>query len=160
MLTIRQVLGNKQKLHNILMTNHFHLFLRPTKSEDLSRGMRWLMTTHVSRYHRHYKTSGHVWQGWYKSFIVQEDDHLLNVARYIEGNPVRAAMAASATGWRWSSHKERTGASNRKILAEFPIVLPTNWTAYIDVELTINEIERLRRSVNRQSRYHFLRRRW
>src|ERR671922_923371 len=57
-----------------LMTNHFHLLLRPSKAEDLSRGMQWLMTSHVRRYHRHYGTSGHVWQGRYKSFIVQEDD--------------------------------------------------------------------------------------
>jgi putative transposase len=134
-----------------LMTNHFHLLLQPAKAEDLSRGMQWLMTTHVRRYHRHYRTSGHVWQGRYKSFIVQEDGHLLTVARYIEGNPVRASMAASAIAWPWSSHKERTRAADRKILAEFPVELPSNWTEYVDRALTRDEVERLRRSVNRQA---------
>jgi putative transposase len=136
-----------------LMPNHFHLLLQPVKSEDLSRSLQWLMTTHVRRYHRHYKTSGHVWQGRYKSFIVQEDNHLLTVARYIEGNPVRGAMTASAEAWHWSSHKERTGAADRKILSEFPVVLPANWTEYVDMALTSNEVERLRRSVNRQAPY-------
>jgi putative transposase len=136
-----------------LMTNHFHLLLKPIKSENLSRGMQWLMTSHVRRYHRHYKSSGHVWQGRYKSFIVQEDDHLLTVARYIEGNPVRAAMVASAKNWPWSSHTERTEGAERKILSEFPVVLPINWTEYVDMALTSTEVEKLRRSVNRQAPY-------
>jgi REP-associated tyrosine transposase len=62
-----------------LMSNHFHLLLQPPKAEDLFKSMQWLMTSHVRRYHRHYGTSGHVWQGRYKSFIVQEDDQLLTV---------------------------------------------------------------------------------
>jgi len=136
-----------------LMTNHFHLLLQPAKAEDLSKGMQWLMTSHVRRYHRHYGTSGHVWQGRYKSFIVQEDDHLMTVARYIEGNPVRASMAASAKDWHWSSHNERAGVTDQKTLAEFPVALPANWTEYVDTALTSSEIERLRRSVNRQAPY-------
>jgi putative transposase len=136
-----------------LMTNHFHLLLQPSKAEDLSKGIQWLMTSHVRRYHRHYGTSGHVWQGRYKSFIVQDDDHVMTVARYIEGNPVRAAMAASAMDWEWSSHSERAGVTDRKILAEFPFALPTNWTEYVDIALTSSEIERLRRSINRQAPY-------
>ena len=154
-----ELLAKVQELYGVnilaycLMTNHFHLLLQPTIAEDLSRGMQWLMTSHVRRYHRHYGTSGHVWQGRYKSFIVQEDDHLMTVARYIEGNPVRASMVASARDWNWSSHKERADATDRKILAEFPVALPANWTEYVDAALTSSEIERLRRSVNRQAPY-------
>jgi putative transposase len=73
-----------------LMPNHFHMTVTPRKGEELSRWMQWLMTSHVRRYHRHYDSSGHIWQGIYKSFIVQEDSHLLMLLRYIEGNPVRA----------------------------------------------------------------------
>lgn len=72
-----------------LMSNHFHLLLSPEKADDLSKFMQWFMTSHVRRYHRHYRSSGHVWQGRYKSFIVENDLHLLTVVRYIEGNPVR-----------------------------------------------------------------------
>jgi len=46
--------------------------------------MQWLSTIHVRRYHRHYGGSGHVWQGRYKAFPIQEDEHLLSVMRYIE----------------------------------------------------------------------------
>lgn len=134
-----------------LMSNHFHLLLRPARAEELSKGMQWLMTSHVRRYHRHYGTSGHVWQGRYKSFIVQDDEHLLTVVRYIEGNPVRAGMTTSARDWQWSSHTERIGVENRKMLTNLPYTLPANWTKYVDTAMTSSEIERLRRSVNRQA---------
>lgn len=136
-----------------LMANHFHLLLQPSRAEDLSKWMQWLMTSHVRRYHRHYGTSGHVWQGRYKSFIVQDDDHLLTVVRYIEANPVRAEMTASAKDWQWSSHTERVAETNRRILAALPNTLPANWTQYVDTAMTSSEIERLRRSVNRQAPY-------
>lgn len=74
-----------------LMPNHFHLVMMPEKGEELSRWMQWLMTSHVRRYHRHYGSSGHIQQGRFKSFIIQRDEHLSTVMRYVEGNPVRAA---------------------------------------------------------------------
>lgn len=95
-----------------LMTNHFHLLLRPERGEGLSKWMQWLMTSHVHRYHRHYGTSGHIWQGRFKSFIVQQDDHLLAAMRYVEGNPVRAGMVPSARQWPWSSLRENLGTGS------------------------------------------------
>lgn len=71
---------------------HFHLLVQPAESEDLSKWMRWLMTSHVRRYHRHYGSSGHIWQGRFKSFVVEGDNHLLTAMRYVEGNPVQAGM--------------------------------------------------------------------
>src|SRR5438132_4001899 len=62
-----------------LMPNHFHLVLWPQRDNDLSRWMQWLLTTHVRRYHEHYHTSGHIWQGRFKAFPIQEDEHLLTV---------------------------------------------------------------------------------
>jgi putative transposase len=69
-----------------LMPNHFHMVLMPDRAEHLSKMMQWLMTSHVRRYHRHYGTSGHIWQGRYKSFLIQKDSHLLTVLRYVESN--------------------------------------------------------------------------
>jgi len=66
----------------------------------------------------------HVWQGRYKSFMVQEDSHLLMVLRYIEGNPVRAKMVDSAKEWRWSSHNEVIGVNKRGLVEKAPIELP------------------------------------
>ncbi len=62
-----------------LIPNHFHMVLKPEKAEELSKFMQWSMTSHVRRYHRHYGTTGHVWQGRFKSFIIREDNHLLTV---------------------------------------------------------------------------------
>jgi putative transposase len=75
---------------------------RHPEGVELSRFMQWLTTSHVRRYHRHYQTSGHVWQVRFKSFIIQEDAYLLTVARYIEGNPLRARLVNPAREWRWS----------------------------------------------------------
>ena len=135
-----------------LIPNHFHLLVAPEAAEDLSKLMQWLMTSHVRRYHQHYRTSGHIWQGRFKSFIVQDDSHLLTVVRYIEGNAVRAGLVPSSIQWKWSSHYERVGGV-REILSGLPIALPDDWTKYVDEPQTDSELEKLRRSVNRQTPY-------
>lgn len=76
------------------------------------------MTSHVRRYHRHYGTSGHIWQGRFKSFIVQGDSHLLTVVRYIEGNADRAGLTPSATQWKWSSRSQQVMAAKDRLLGE------------------------------------------
>jgi putative transposase len=85
------------------MPNYFHLAVWPTGDGDLGRYMQWLLTSHVRRYHRHYGSSGHVWQGRFKAFPIQEDHHLIAILRYIERNPVRAGLVGRAEDWRWSS---------------------------------------------------------
>ena len=82
-----------------LLPNHFHLALWPRDDGDLSRWMHWLMTTHVRRYLRHYRSSGHVWQGRFKGFPAEEDEHLLTMLRYIERNPLRAGLVERAEAW-------------------------------------------------------------
>ena len=65
--------------------------------------MQWLMTAHVRRYHRHYKGSGHVWQGRFKAFPVQDDEHFLLVCRYVERNALRAGLVRRAEDWTWGA---------------------------------------------------------
>lgn len=108
-------------------------------------------SSHVRRYHRHYGTSGHVWQGRYKSFVVQEDGHLLTVIRYIEGNPVKANIVASATDWKWSSHLFRSMEGSS--LGGLPIELPSQWTEYVNTPLTESELDKLQNSMDRQTPY-------
>jgi len=86
-----------------LMPNHFHLVLEPAHQAALSQFMQWLLTSHVRRYHKHYGSSGHIWQGRFKSFPVQRDEHLTTVLRYVLQNPVRAGLSNTAEEWRWSS---------------------------------------------------------
>lgn len=84
-----------------LMPNHFHLVLWPREDEELSRYMQWLMTSHVRRHHRHYGTNGHIWQGRFKAFPIEQDEHLLAVLRYVERNPVRAKSLPIRKARRW-----------------------------------------------------------
>jgi putative transposase len=86
-----------------LMPNHFHFVVEPTHENMLSQFMQWLLTSHVRRYHKHYGGSGHIWQGRFKSFPVQRDEHLITALRYVLQNPVRAGLSSTAQEWRWSS---------------------------------------------------------
>src|SRR5258708_3552781 len=88
--------ANMRLIGYCLMRNHFHLAVWPRKNGDLSAYMGWLLTAHVRRYHQHYHSSGHVWQGRYRAFPISEDTHLLGVLRYIERNPVRAGLVERA----------------------------------------------------------------
>jgi putative transposase len=136
-----------------LMPNHFHIVVKPERGEELSKWMQWLMTSHVRRYHKHYGSSGHVWQGRFKSFMIQNDAHLLMVLRYIEGNPVRAQLVSSAKEWIWSSHGERTGEKRQILIDDIPMELPGDWERYLNEPLTGKELEKIRQSANRQSPY-------
>jgi putative transposase len=86
-----------------LMPNHFHIVVRPHHDGDLGRWVQWLLTAHARRYHRHYGTTGHVWQGRFKAFPIQDDGHLVTVLRYVERNALRAELVSRAEDWKWSS---------------------------------------------------------
>ena len=72
-----------------LMTNHFHLLLSPEPGQSVGRIMQSLSVAHTWRYHRTQGSVGHVWQGRFKSPVIEDDDHALVVLRYIEANPLR-----------------------------------------------------------------------
>lgn len=134
-----------------LMPNHFHLVLRPYDDGDLSRWMQWLMTAHVRRYHRHYHGDGHVWQGRFKAFPVQADDHLTTVLRYVERNPLRAALVERAEQWRWSSLAARSRRPPLRFPDASPVKLPRNWTELVNRPQTEAEVSAVRRSLERGS---------
>ena len=131
-----------------LMPNHFHLVLWPHHDGDLSRWMQWLLTAHVRRYHRHYGGSGHVWQGRFKAFPIQADEHYLAVLRYVERNPLRARLVRSAQNWRWSSLRQRTPGTE-SILSPGPVPLPTTWLQLVQQPHTEAELAALRTSIQR-----------
>jgi putative transposase len=133
-----------------LMPNHFHLLLVPQREESLSRLMQWVMTSHVRYYHKKNKTSGHIWQGRYKSFIVQKENYYLSLLRYIEANALRAKLVNDAQDWFYGSLRERTN-HERHLLHEPLIELPMDWTLHVNTPLKENELESVRNSVNRQS---------
>ena len=89
----------------IAMPNHWHFVVQPTSDNQVSEFFRRLTVTPTMRWHAHYKTSGsgHLYQGRFKSFPVQSDDHFLWVMRYVERNALRANLVESAEDWQWGS---------------------------------------------------------
>jgi len=137
-----------------LMPNHWHLVLWPVHDGDLGRFIQRLTTTHVRRWHLDRQTvgSGHLYQGTYKSFPIEDDDHLLTVLRYVERNPVRPTLVARAEQWRWSSfwrwlHPDDD--KDRPALSAWPIARPADWKARVNRALTMKELDTLRVSVVR-----------
>jgi putative transposase len=138
----------------VLMPNHWHFLLRPKGDSDLSAFCRWLAHTHSMRWHAHYHTSGtgHIYQGRFKSFCVEGDEHLYTVARYIERNPLRANLVSSAEHWRWSSLWRRVHGDEEEpgpFLGRWPRPLPADWVEQVHAPQTEAELEALRRSMQR-----------
>lgn len=92
-----------------LMTNHYHLLIE-TLDANLSKGMRQLNGVYTQRFNRNYQRVGHLFQGRYKSILVDKDSYLLELCRYIVLNPVRAkGMVDHPSEWQWSSYHETIG---------------------------------------------------
>lgn len=91
-----------------LMSNHYHLLIE-TPDANLSRGMRHLNGAYTQRFNRTHARVGHVTQGRFKSILVEKDSYLLELARYVVLNPVRAKMVRSARDWKWSSYRATAG---------------------------------------------------
>jgi putative transposase len=140
-------------LADCLMPNHFHLLLWPRADGDLSRFMRWLTLTHTQRRHAHRRTAGtgHLYQGRFKSFPVQSDEHFLTVCRYVERNALRADLVGRAEDWRWGSLRARRAGESgeRPALSPWPIDRPRDWRARVNRPFGPDEEEAVRRSIRR-----------
>jgi putative transposase len=132
-----------------VMPNHFHLALWPYRDGDLSRWMQWLLTAPVRRYHRWHESSGHVWQGRFKAFPIEQDGHLLTVLRYVERNPVRAGLVTRAEEWRWSSASLWRESTPETHVHAGPVTRPTPWLAWVNEAVADSDVEQIRASVNR-----------
>jgi REP element-mobilizing transposase RayT len=91
-----------------LMSNHYHLLVQ-TPDGNLSKGMRQLNGVYTQTYNRRHHITGHLFQGRYKSILVDEDNYLLELSRYIVLNPVKAGMVKHPGQWKWSSYRAMTG---------------------------------------------------
>lgn len=89
----------------VLMTNHVHLLLTPQKTTSASLLMKHLGQRYVQYINRNYRRSGTLWEGRFRSCLTQSEDYVLACYRYIELNPVRAAMVERPEEYRWSSYR-------------------------------------------------------
>lgn len=136
-----------------LMPNHWRLVLWPLRDGDLSRFMAWLTLTHTQRWHAHRHTtgSGHVYQGRFKSFLVQTDAHLVTVCRYVERNARRAQLVERAEQWRWGSLWRRASGQGSPGLRldDGPVARPSPWVEWVNAAETDAELRAVRQSVVR-----------
>jgi len=136
-----------------VMPNHWHLVVWPREDGELSRFVGWLTLTHTQRWHAYREStgSGHVYQGRFKSFPVQDDDHLFAVARYVERNALRAKLTPRAEQWRWGSLWRwlHGSAVDKRLLAAWPTPRKPGWVDYVNAPQTEAELIAVRHSVQR-----------
>lgn len=102
------------------MTNHYHLLIE-TPEANLAQGMRQINGVYTQRLNRAHDRVGHVFQGRYKAILVERESYLLELARYVVLNPLRAKMVRQLENWRWSSYLATCGQ------VESPAWLQTDW---------------------------------
>lgn len=87
----------------VLMTNHYHILLK-TEKANLSASMQWFGVTYSRRYNIRHGRSGHLFQGRFKSFLIENDAYLMRLSCYIHRNPLRAGMTERLADYKWSSY--------------------------------------------------------
>lgn len=107
----------------VLMSNHVHLLLTPRDADSASRFMKQVGQRYVQYVNRTHGRSGGLWEGRFRSCLVEEERHLLNCYRYIELNPVRAGMASRPEDYPWSSHVANVGRYPDPMLKPHPLYL-------------------------------------
>ena len=138
-----------------LMPNHWHLLLWPSGDEDLSEYMRWLQVTHTQRWNLSHGTTGlgPLYQGRFKSFPVEADDHFYTVCRYVERNALRANLVSKAENWRWGSLWQTTSQNYAVDFAAWPVPRPSLWTDHVNAPQSANELTALRECLLRGRPY-------
>lgn len=141
----------------VIMPNHWHFLLYPKEDGDLGLFVHQISNTHTRQVKSRTKTigTGPLYQGRYKSFIIQQDDHFLAVLKYIERNPVRSGLVINAEDWRWGSawHRVYGVPEQKRFLADSPVELPANYRRWINSPESSKELEEIRFSVNKSKPY-------
>lgn len=162
-LAFESILGEVQEripmriLAWCLMPNHWHLVLWPELDGSLSDYMRLVTLIHTQRWHARRTTAGtgHLYQGRFKSFVVQQDAHFLAACRYVERNALRANLVQRAEQWRWGSlWRACQGLEVQPPrLARWPVTRPRDWVEHVNRPASVLELEALRQCAQRGKPY-------
>jgi len=133
------------------MKNHWPMVLSPRVDGGMSAFVGWVTLTHTQRYHAHHGTAGygHVYQGRYKSFPVQDDEHFHVVCRYVERNALTAKVVKRAEAYRWGSLYNWLGGESAIQLAPWPVRRLPRWVERVNAALSAKEQKALRHCVAR-----------
>lgn len=141
----------------VLMTNHVHLLATPQFDDGISQMMQALGRYYVRYFNRQYKRSGTLWEGRFKSSLVDSDRYFLVVSRYIELNPVRANMVAHPSQYTWTSYHHNAEMKPIKMIKPHDLYLglgvtprlrAQNYSALFKTELPDYEIKEIRCAIN------------
>ena len=137
------------------MPNHWHFVLWPERDGDLSRFMQRMANMHVQRWQRAKLRVGygHLYQGRFKSFPIEGDEHFYAVVRYVERNALRAGLVQRAEDWRWGSLHQRTRKVPGPLLCRWPSPEPCDWSEQVNLPQTEAELDAIRRCLRRGSPY-------
>ena len=140
-----------------VMPNHWHFVVQPKTKTQVTEFFRWLTHTHTMRWHAHYHTegTGHLYQGRFKTFPIEEDQHLLAVLRYVERNPLRASLCEKAEDWKYTSLWRRSNGDQHSptLLSDWPIPRPRQWISMVNRPQNENEENAIRKSLKKGCPY-------
>jgi len=158
---VERAAGDVELLAYCVMGNHWHLVVRTTRDGALSPFMKWLTLTHTQRYQVAHDSvgDGPVYQGRFKSFLIEQDRHFLTVARYVERNAARAGLVERAEDWRWGSlwrwrqSDPPSDDAPALRLSRWPIPggRPKQWLRTVNTPLNENELAAMRRCAHRST---------
>jgi putative transposase len=142
----------------VFMTNHVHLLVTPRTEAAVAKLMQSLGRQYVQYFNKTYRRSGTLWEGRYKSCIVQTSEHLLQCYRYIELNPVRAGIVVNPSEYAWSSYRANAFGKISSLitphneyiqLGNTPEERQTHYRELFRFHLEPNEVDNIRKSVNK-----------
>ena len=140
-----------------IMPNHFHLVLYPENEGDLSSFMGWITNTHTRRWHTQKGTvgQGHLYQGRYKSFICQDDNHFITLVKYVEQNALKAKLVKKAEDWKWSSawRRENGTIKQKKLLSPWPVSKPKDYLSWLNTILQKEKEETIEKTIIKSNPY-------
>ena len=124
MLSLLQANAQEQQVQihaYVLMSNHLHLLLTPLQNDSLPKMMQAVGRSYVLYFNKRHGRSGTLWEGRYRSALIQTERYFLACMAYIDLNPVRAGMVAQAADYLWSSHGHYIGRQNEAWLSPHPL---------------------------------------
>ena len=137
----------------LLAVEHWHFVLWPEKDGDLSRFVECMANMHTQRWQRAELRVGygHLYQGRFKSFAIDSDEHCYAVAPYAERNALFAGLVERAQDCPWGSLYRRVRGGGGLSLGDWPLPHPRDWARYVNAPQTEAELEAIRRCVRRGS---------
>jgi len=139
----------------VLMSNHLHLLASPSDLVGLGRMMQWVGRHYVPYFNHKYERSGTLWQGRYKTAVIDSERYFLTCSRYIELNPVRAGMVLNPAEYAWSSYQHHIGLRTDPLITDHPLYWALGNTpfereaaykALAEQALTTDELTTMRKS--------------